>query len=250
MNDLTGGNNTRQGPRMSHRVRAKMRATTAFTLLELLAVIAIIGILMALILPAMQSARNKARVTLCKSNLKSIHTVCTLYAGDHDGILPPCNTANPGTLKKAHRDVLWDYMKKAGITEVTWYCPSLALQSPATRTSTQWTQNVGEVSIGYNYLGNPTEIRQAYYKFLNQPPYQDSQLLRGGEELATDLCAPVSKTPVATGSLVTAWNVFPHNSPTQPESCNVLFSDGNVISRKTSEMRPQYRFDGGGLLYW
>lgn len=98
----------------------------AFTLVELLVVIAIIGVLVALLLPAVQSARESARKISCVNNLKQLGLAVQNFTSGRNGLLPPSGIVAENPEKRFRPNsgkqfswvvLLLPYMEEAGISD-------------------------------------------------------------------------------------------------------------------------------------
>ena len=95
-----------------------MRGQRGFTLIELLVVIAIIGMLVGLLLPAIQYSHEAARCTNCKNNLRQIGLAIHLYADSHRGEFP--KTKHSGT-ERSWVYTLGDFLEDVDVIRL---CPS------------------------------------------------------------------------------------------------------------------------------
>ena len=97
------------------------RGILGFTLIELLVVIAIIGVLASMLLPALASAKNKARGTVCMNSLKGFGISLSLYDSDYGKVISPRDTSVTAPGLGGNLDYYW------GISAFWPYVPDVKL---------------------------------------------------------------------------------------------------------------------------
>ena len=211
-------------------------AQAAFTLIELLVVIAIIAVLAAMLMPALQQARESANATACLNNLKQIGFIEAQYEANHNEYLTPFKI--PGSL------YWWPQMSqiavpqpgvepgkwsKTGPFSPLFVCPSrratcwnffpLADKTVANINNYSYNERVGKIYDS----GGTTKNRMNKSTGLKAPS-KKIQLGDAVRNLNTrDACA------FSYGDFATPWNSMVASIPVDmhKERANVLFLDGH-----------------------
>lgn len=154
-----------------------MRLRAAFTLVELLVVIAIIGVLVALLLPAVQAAREAARRMQCSNHLKQIALGIHHYEHAYQAFPPAAvNWSTPGHPNHSGIAFVLPYLEQASIQHL--YRMDVPWSHAANKTAIETTLNI---------LRCPSAPHSALYtsdyfsatQFANSGPARQACLARG-----------------------------------------------------------------------
>jgi prepilin-type N-terminal cleavage/methylation domain-containing protein/prepilin-type processing-associated H-X9-DG protein len=230
-----------------------MRHRNAFTLIELLVVIAIIAVLAAILFPVFARAREAARATQCKSNLKQMGAALAMYRNDYDEINaryrfcpdragdPLCQTLTPPTTDTGPNETWWAPQDSSQ----TWDVPPVNVNRPGLLSPYAKSYGIfrcpsytGQVGYAMSYVyGSPMGESDA---FVNAFP-DIGRIMVVWDHARTPGCADTTnyasapqKPPFTPTTGTPAATHYPlrHN-----DGHNVLYYDGHVNFRKPTTFR-------------
>jgi prepilin-type N-terminal cleavage/methylation domain-containing protein/prepilin-type processing-associated H-X9-DG protein len=249
----------------------------AFTLIELLVVIAIIAILAALLLPALSSAKFKAKVISCTSNYRQWGVVANLYAND-DGQsrLPSWPVASA---QKQPWDVSTNMMSQLvplGATVPLWFCPvrptefefvngqfnTIFNRSISTAddlvVALKLPHSSGAPSTSFPVLYHSWWVPRKFNDFSSfvfpSPSSGTCRIADGWPVKTTDAIA--SRQPIISdycytgaGDTNVAHVLAGHPAANGLRSVNVTYGDGHVETHSRSQVQWQYSGGNGTAFY-
>lgn len=104
-----------------------MRARRGFTLIELLVVVGIIAVLIGLVVPVVNMARGSAARVACLNHLRQVGMAASVYADDHDGLLPAEDNDGADPADSA----AWFYRLPPYLGDTTVQAPATVFQCPS-----------------------------------------------------------------------------------------------------------------------
>jgi prepilin-type N-terminal cleavage/methylation domain-containing protein/prepilin-type processing-associated H-X9-DG protein len=165
-----------------------MKKRNGFTLIELLVVVAIIAVLISILLPALSSARERARGVICMTHVKQFGLGFTYYLNDNNNWLPTGYIPKP--VNKSWFDFLGLYIpikthylnngtaNQASGSNILQSCPSDTTQHPldlSYRTNYRFFKGEG-IYMPYNQVDDP-ERKIAMAEGAYNPSYGDNNLV-------------------------------------------------------------------------